>query len=94
MGDLPGPLAYLLITWGVVTVLLVIMVIYRAALSTREDDQIFLNKAEDNMMASEQRVLIDKLNRLSRPTIILATLSGALLLASAGVWLWIGLKSF
>jgi hypothetical protein len=94
MGEITGPLAYLLLTWGGVTVLLVIMVIYRATLSSREDDQIFLNKAEDNMMASEQRELISKLNRLSRPIITLATLSGVLLVASAGLWLWNGLKSF
>ncbi len=64
MKEIPAPLAYLLVTWGVVTGLLVIMVIYRATLSSREDDQIFLNKAEDNMMASEQRVVIDR-NRTS-----------------------------
>jgi hypothetical protein len=94
MGEITGPLAYLLLTWGGVTVLLVIMVIYRATLSSREDDQIFLNKAEDNMMASEQRELISKLDRLSRPIITLATLSGVLFIASAGLWLWNGLKSF
>jgi hypothetical protein len=70
------------------------MVIYRATLSSREDDQIFLNKAEDNMMASEQRELISRLDRLSRPIITLATLSGVLLVASAGLWLWNGLKNF
>jgi hypothetical protein len=94
MGEITGPLAYLLLTWGGVTVLLVIMMIYRATLSSREDDQIFLNKAEDNMMASEQRELIGKLDRLWRPIITLATLSGVLLVASAGLWLWNGLKSF
>ncbi len=94
MGEITSPLAYLLLTWGGVTVLLVIMVIYRSTLSSREDDQIFLNKAEDNMMASEQRELISKLDRLSRPIITLATLSGVLLVASAGLWLWNGLKNF
>jgi hypothetical protein len=94
MGEITGPLTYLLLTWGGVTVLLVIMVIYRATLASREDDQIFLNKAEDNMMASEQRELIGKLDRLSRPIITLATLSGVLLVASAGLWLWNGLTNF
>jgi hypothetical protein len=94
MGEIPAPLAYLLLTWGVITGLLVIMVIYRTTLSSREDDQIFLNKAEDNMMASEQRVVIDKMNRLTRPIIALATLSGVLFLASFGVWLWNGFSSF
>jgi hypothetical protein len=94
MGDIPTPLAYLLLAWGVITAMLVITVIYRATLSSREDDQIFLNKAEDQMMASEQRELIDRMNRLARPIITLATLSGVLFLASAGMWLWNGLRSF
>jgi hypothetical protein len=94
MGDISGPLAYLLMSWGVITVMLVILVIYRATLSSKEDDQIFLNSAEDTMMASEQREIINKLSRLGRPIATLAVLSGILLLATTGVWLWTGLKSF
>jgi hypothetical protein len=94
MGDLPTPLAYLLLTWGVITGILVILVIYRATLSTREDDQIYISKAGDSMMAAEQRMIIGKMNRLGRPILGLTLLSGTLLLASAGVWVWIGLKTF
>jgi hypothetical protein len=94
MEELPTPLAYLLLTWGVITGILVILVIYRATLSTREDDQIFIGKAEDSMMAAEQRMIIGKMNRLGRPILGLSLLSSALLLASAGVWIWIGLKNF
>jgi hypothetical protein len=94
MGKFPGPVAYLLLSWGVITALLVILVIYRTTLSTREDDQLFLNKAQDRMMASEQRLLVGRITRLSRPIIALAVLSGALLLATTGMWLWAGLKSF
>jgi hypothetical protein len=94
MGDLPAPLGYLLMTWGVITSMLVILLIYRATLSSREDDQIFLSKTEDQMMATEQREIIDRMNRLGRPILALAVLSGILLLSCAGVWLWGGLKSF
>jgi hypothetical protein len=94
MGELPTPLAYLLLTWGVITGVLVILVIYRATLSTREDDQIYISKAGDSMMAAEQRMIIGKMNRLGRPILGLTLLSGTLLLASAGVWIWIGLKNF
>jgi len=93
MGDMPAPLAYLLLSWGVITAALVILVVYRATLSTREDDQIYLNKAAANM-AADQQVLIGRMNRLGRPIVTLAVLSGALLLASAGVWVWIGLRTF
>ena len=93
MGDMPAPLVYLLLSWGVITAALVILVIYRATLSTREDDQIYLNKAAASM-AADQQVLIGRMNRLGTPIITLAILSGVLLLASAGVWVWIGLRSF
>jgi hypothetical protein len=94
MEEFSGPVAYLFLTWSVVTGVLVVLMIYRGTLGTREDDQLFLNKAEDNMMASEQRALISRMNQLARPIITLAVLSGALLLATAGTWMYIGLKSF
>jgi hypothetical protein len=94
MGNLPSSLAYLLLLWGVITVVLVALLIYRAVLSTREDDQIYLNKAEVSMMAGEQQVLIGKLERLGKPITWLAALYVLLLLGSAGVWLWNGLMSF
>ena len=78
-------LAYLLLSWGVITAVLVGLLIYRAVLSTREDDQILLNKAEVSMMAGEQQALIGKLERLGKPITWLAVLSGLLLVGSAGV---------
>ena len=94
MGEVSSPLAYLLVSWGAITAILVILVIYRATLSTREDDELYLNKTADSMMATEQREIVGKLNKLTRPIMALAVLSGVLLLASAGVWVWMGLKSF
>jgi len=94
MPDLPGPLAYLLLSWGVITTALIVLLIYRTTLSSKEDDQLYLNKAEASMMGAEQQVIINKLDRLGRPIMWLAALSGILLVASAGVWLWIGLSSF
>jgi hypothetical protein len=91
MGGIPNTLAYLLMIWGAITAVLVVLVIYGNALSTREDDEIYLNKTEENMMATEQRTLIDKMTRLARVITVLAIMSGVFLLASAGVWVWIGL---
>ena len=85
-------LTYLVFSWGVVTAVLLVLVIYGNALSSREEDQLYLNKAEQVMMASEQQVLIGKMNHLARVIIYLAIVSGMLLLASAGVWVWIGLN--
>lgn len=88
-----GPLAYLLVSWGLITVLLVILLIYRVTLSSKEDDRLYLNKAEVAMMGSEQAVLTTRLNRLSKPIVTLAILSGILLLASASLWVWIGFSN-
>jgi hypothetical protein len=93
MGDISGPLAYLLLSWGLVTAALVVLLIYRSTLSSKEDDQLYLNKAEVSMMGSDQAAVITKLNRLGKPILALAVLSGLLLLASAGLWVWIGFNN-
>jgi hypothetical protein len=85
-------LAFLLFSWGAVTAVLVVLVIYGNTLSSREEDQLYLNKAEQVMMASEQVLLIGKMKHLARVIVYLAVLSGLLLLASAGLWTWIGLN--
>jgi len=93
MGDISGPLAYLLLSWGLITVALIALLVYRVTLSNKEDDQLYLNKAEISMMGSEQAVVISRLNRLGKPILALAILSGILLLASASVWVWIGFSN-
>ena len=93
MGDISGPLAYLLLSWGVITIALVILLVYRVTLSSKEDDQLYLNKAEVTMMGGEQAAIITRLNRLGKPIWGLAILSGILLLASACLWVWIGFSN-
>lgn len=86
-------LILLLIAWGAVTAILLVFVIYRSTLSTREEDQIFLGSAEAGM-ASEQRVLVARIEKLSRPITALTVLSSVLLAATVGLWLWQAFKSF
>lgn len=89
----PLVLDLLMISWGVITAMLVILVVYRGTLSSKEDDQIFIDAAEQHHY-QEQLVIIDRISRLTTPIIALGILSGVLLLASAGVWIYQGYKSF
>lgn len=91
MGGVPSPLDYLLIAFGLATAVLAILVIYGNALSTREEDQLYLNRAEQAIMATEQQTLIAKMDRLRNVIVVLAVLAGALAVASAGTWIYIGL---
>jgi hypothetical protein len=88
---LTGPVLYLLIAWGIITAIFVILFIWRSVLTSHEDDQIFLDAAEEHM-AREQRELVVKITKLSRPLLISGVLSGALLLLAGGLWIYQGLK--
>ena len=90
---LTAPVFYLLIAWGIVTAVFVILLIWRGVLSSHEDDQIFLDAAEEHI-AREQRELVAKITTLSRPLLITGILSGVLLLLAGGLWIYEGLKHF
>ena len=88
-----GPVMYLLIGWGLVTVVFLALVAWRSVLTSHEDDQIFLDSAED-IMAKEQRELVAKINKLSAPVLMSGICSGVLLLLIAGIFVYQGLKNF
>jgi hypothetical protein len=88
-----GSMLYLLIAWGLVTAIFLVLIAWRSVLSSHEDDQIFLDKAEEHM-AKEQRELISKINMLSRPILTSGITSGVLLLLIAGLFVYQGLKNF
>ena len=90
---LQGPMLYLLIAWGIVTAIFLALIAWRSVLSSHEDDQIFLDAAEEHM-AREQRELVSKINSLSRPLLASGITSGVLLLLIAGIFVYHGLKNF
>jgi len=89
----PVLLMFFMVSWGVITAVLAILVIYRGTLSSKEDDQIFIDAAEQHHY-QEQQAVIAKMSRLTKPIIVLAVISGVLLLTSAGLWISEGLRSF
>jgi hypothetical protein len=90
---LTGPIFYLLIAWGIVTAVFLALLIWRNLLESHEDDQLFLDAAEEHM-AKEQRDLVARINTLSRPIMMSGVTAGVLLLVIAGLWLYEGLKHF
>jgi hypothetical protein len=88
-----GPLYYLMIAWAVVTGVFFILLIWRTLLASHEDDQIFLDSAQEHM-AREQRELVAKIMRLSKPITTTGITAGTLLLVIAGMWIYQGLKNF
>ena len=92
MEPITGPILYVLIAWGIVTAVFMLLLIRRSVLASHEDDQIFLDAAQEHM-AREQREIVAKINALSRPLMTSGIVSGALLLVLACLWLYNGLKN-
>jgi uncharacterized protein (DUF2062 family) len=93
VGSMQNLLYTLLVVWGVVTVALVIMMMYKSALETREEDHMYLDAAE-NHMAVEQRLIVQRIEKLHRPVMVLMVVSGALLAVIAGLWVYQGFQNF
>jgi hypothetical protein len=93
MESIEGPLLGVLVVWGVVTAALIALLAYRGTLEIHEGDQIFLDKAGDSM-ASEQREIVARIEKLSKPIKMLMISSIVLLVVAAGVWLFQGFKNF
>jgi hypothetical protein len=83
------PMSVLLMVWGVLTTALVILLIYRSALSMHEDDQLFLDNAESHL-EKEQKQLMARMDRVRPFVNALSASSGLLVLIMVGLWVWRG----
>jgi Tfp pilus assembly protein PilN len=88
---MPPYLMWLLIAWGVLTVFLIILLIYRSTLTMREDDQLFLDESESHM-AKEQMELMAKVNKINPMVKALGATSGVMFLVIAGLFIYQGLN--
>ncbi len=84
-------LVWLLATWGVLTTVLVILLIYRSTLTMHEDDQLFLDDSEAHMQ-KEQAELMSKVDRLNPFLRWLGAASGVLILVIAALAVYDGLN--
>ena len=73
--------------WAAATAVLVGLLIYRALLSMKEDDQLFLGEGERHLEQA-QAAIVGKMQIVSRYSLIVGIVSGALLLAIAGMWMY------
>jgi hypothetical protein len=69
---------------------LVVLLIYRGTLTMHEDDQLFLDNAEDHMQ-KEQEELLRKMNRITPWVRVLGTCSALLIFVIAGISLYTNL---
>jgi Tfp pilus assembly protein PilN len=93
VGSIQNILYGLLVLWGVITAVLICVMIYKSTLETREEDQLFLDSAE-NHMAAEQRLIVQRIEKLRRPVTALMVVSGALLAVIAAIWVYQGFQNF
>jgi len=68
-----------LFAWIAVTVVLIGLILYRSRVTLNEEDQIFLDAAETHL-AEEQRQIVAKAERISKPLHVFGWLSGGLAL--------------
>jgi hypothetical protein len=80
-------MSVLVTLWSVLTVALVVVLIYRSALSMHEDDQIFLDNAESHL-EQEQKQLMARMDRVRPFVNVLGASSGLLVMLMAGLWVW------
>ncbi len=83
-------MAALLSIWGGLTLVLVVLLIYRGTLTMHEDDQLFLDSAEDHMQ-KEQQELLKKMDKITPWVRILGACSAVLIFVIAGISLYTNL---
>ena len=82
----------LAIVWGIFTVGLIILLIYRSTLTMHEDEQLYLDDANSHMQ-QEQTELLVKVDRLTKPVWVFGAGSGVLLLVLVGMFIYQGLNA-
>jgi hypothetical protein len=75
----------LTVSWASVTVVLVGLLIYRALIGMREEDQLFLASGEEHQ-AHEQQVLQARISNVNKLAVWLGILSAVLAIGVGTMW--------
>jgi len=88
-----SPMQMLLLLWGAVTLMLIVLMIYRSTLVLHEDDQLFLNDS-DVQLEREQVELQKRMDKIQPFVRLLGAASGMLLIVMAGMWIFDAYRHF
>ena len=88
-----SPMQMLLLLWGAVTLMLIVLMIYRSTLVLHEDDQLFLNDS-DVQLEREQVELQKRMEKIQPFVRVLGAASGMLLIVMAGMWIFDAYRHF
>ncbi len=89
-----SPFVGLISIWGLVTIALVVLLIYRSRLESHESDWIPLTDDEREDRAIQEQTIVEmRTGKLKWPIRALGTLSVVLLLAMLGFWLYSGITT-
>ncbi|MDR3747203.1 MAG: hypothetical protein P4M04_03450 [Acidobacteriota bacterium] len=77
----------LLIVWGALTVVLILLLIYRSTLTLHEDDQLFLDDASASLRVEQEQLQL-RMRKVAPYVRVLGVLSGVLILVIAGMAVW------
>jgi hypothetical protein len=80
-------LTMLLIVWGVLTVILILLLIYRSTLSMHQDEQLFLDDSSKNLREEQEQVQA-RMKRVTPWVRVLMAVSAVLILVIAGMAVW------
>jgi hypothetical protein len=80
-------LTMLLIVWGILTVVLILLLIYRSTLSMHQDEQLFLDESSKNLREEQEQVQA-RMQKVTPWVRVLGAASAVLILVIAGMAVW------
>jgi hypothetical protein len=78
--------------WGVLTLCLVALMMYRGVIGRNEETELMVDEAE-HRFRDEQQGISNRIEQLSAPIRYLSIAVGVLLLVIIGVWIYQGLQN-